>query len=425
MEYLWMSVLMGLVTFLIAVYLFRFKKKSSSDNSEKFRSQLIPTEMNNAVNSPKNELIQIERLPSTVMIEDKALFEIKDKMIIAQISESIPKAAEAMAKTINKKAFADVELYKVIIPSGTSLVDSKQMDGAFRGLFRGQKGIKGHANLVKVDPTKISKAGIVANGAANALSVGSLVVGQYYMTEINSKLETMCKSISQISDFQDREFKSRILSLIARVEKISAFSSEILENNDLRYLKLQTLEDLEGEGIQLLQQVNLTVSDIMNNNPKNEYKVYQLKVEEFGLLAEYQQLLMSLLEEISKLTYLLGKGEISTEMGYSIYFTYLNQTNQVRTNLEKWHDTHAELLGIDMDKNRIAKNGFDRVIAKLPGLVNDNINYRELKPGLVQKVNSQKISHQSSSPDSIDFYNQDVQIIIREGKYYYLKDSMA
>lgn len=89
------------------------------------------------------------------------------------------------------------------------------------------------------------------------------------------------------------------------------------------------------------------------------------------------------------------------------------------------HDTHAELLGIDVDKNRIAKNGFDRVIAKLPGLVNDNINYRELKPGLVQKVNSQKISHQSSSPDSNDFYNQDVQIIIREGKYYYLKDSMA
>lgn len=380
--------------------------------------------MNNAINFKKIELIQIERLPATVMIEDKALFEIKDKMLIARITESIPKAAETIAKTINKKAFSDVELYKVIIPSGTALVDSKEMQGTFRGLFRGKKGIQGHANLVKVDPTKISKVGIVANGAANALSVGSFVVGQYYMTEINSKLETMCKSINQISDFQDREFKSRILSLIVRVGKISNFSSEILDNNDLRYIKLQTLEDLESEGTQLLQQFNLTVSDIINKNSKIDYKVYQIKVEEFGILAEYQKLLMSVLEEISKLTYLLGRGEISTEMSFSIYFTYLEQTNQFSANLEKWHDWQAELLGIDMDKNRIAKKGFDKVIAIMPGLVNDNINYRELKPGLVQKVNIQKISQRTDFPVANDYYKQDVQIIIRQGKYYYLKDSM-
>jgi len=59
------------------------------------------------------------------------------------------------------------------------------MPGAFRGFFRGAKSTKGHANLVKVDPTKINKATKIANIGANVMNVGSLVVGQYYMAEIS------------------------------------------------------------------------------------------------------------------------------------------------------------------------------------------------------------------------------------------------
>lgn len=202
--------------------------------------------------------IPIELLPATTKIEEKSLFEITDGTIIARISETIPAAAETVAKTVTNKALKNVELYKAVIPSGATLSKSKQMEGAMRGFYRGAKGIKGQANLVKVDPTQISKATKLANCVANIINIGSLVVGQYYMSEINSKIEALSKSINKISDFQEREFKSRILSLIALVGKISNFSSEILESDDLRNRKLHTLDDLEREGTQLLQQVNLT-----------------------------------------------------------------------------------------------------------------------------------------------------------------------
>lgn len=173
-----------------------------------------------------NITILIEQLPATTKFDEKNFYEITDAKIIARIAETVPNVAEAVAKTITNKALKDVELYKVVIPSGATLAESKQMEGAVRGFYRGAKGIKGQANLVKVDPTKISKATKVANGVANVMNVGSLVVGQYYMSEINSKIEGLSKRVNKISDFQDREFKSRILSSIVLVGKISINTDE-------------------------------------------------------------------------------------------------------------------------------------------------------------------------------------------------------
>jgi hypothetical protein len=295
------------------------------------------------------------------------------------------------------------------------------MEGAVRGFYRGAKSVKGHANLVKVDPAKVSKVASVANGVANVMNVGSLVVGQYYMTEINSKLEKMNKSIDKISDFQDREFKSRILSLISRLGKISLFSSEIMESNDLCNRKLQTLDDLEGECTQLLQQVNLTIDEETKKNPKPDYKGYQVKVENFIVLFEYQQMLLSVLEEISKLTYLLSKGESSTEMSYSVFNAYLKQSEQIRANLETWHDKQVELLGIDIDKNRKSKTGVEGFFAAIPGLLDDKWNYKELKDGLGKKITAQKTSKQLMLNEPEDIYENDIEIVIKDGKYYYLK----
>ncbi|MDD3137852.1 MAG: topoisomerase IV [Lachnospiraceae bacterium] len=371
-----------------------------------------------------NITIPIEQLPATTKFEEKNLYEITDAKIIARITETVPNVAEAVAKTITNKALKNVELYKAVIPSGATLAESKQMEGAVRGFYRGAKGIKGQANLVKVDPTKISKASKVANGVANVMNVGSLVVGQYYMSEINSKIEDLSKSVNKISDFQDREFKSRILSLIALVGKISNFSSEILESDDLRNRKLHTLDNLEGEGTQLLQQVNLSIDEIIKRNQTTDYSEYQEKVDDFGLLLEYQKILMTILEEISKLTYLLGKGQNSSEMCYSIFKTYQEQSDQIRVALEEWHKKQVQVHGIDIDKNRRNRKGFGGFVASIPGVFYDDLNYRGLEDGLGQKIDAQIAPSQLQINVPEEVYNKDIQIIIKDGKYYYLHDEL-
>lgn len=65
--------------------------------------------------------------------------------------------------------------------------------------YRGTNSIKGHANFVAVEVEKSTKT--LANTAAAAMGVASMVVGQYYMTQINDELGKISDGISQIYDF--------------------------------------------------------------------------------------------------------------------------------------------------------------------------------------------------------------------------------
>lgn len=58
---------------------------------------------------------------------------------------------------------------------------------------------------------------VVANTAVAAMGVASMVVGQYYMTQINAKLDAISDGISEIQNFQDNEYRSRVFSLVAHV----------------------------------------------------------------------------------------------------------------------------------------------------------------------------------------------------------------
>lgn len=401
---------------LIVILIIKLKKNTDSFNKNVAESETSTEFKENRI------IIPIEQLLSTTEIDENKLCEITDDVIIARISRAIPSVPGIIAKTITNNELRKVDLYRVIIPSGETLVRSNEVEGAVRGFSRGAKRIIKQANLMKVNPTKISKASVMANGVENVMNVGSLIVGQYYMSKINSRIEAMSENVSKISDFQDREFKSRILSLIVRVGEISSFSAEILESDTLRNRKLQTLEDSKGEGTQLLQQVNLSIDEIIKENQKADYKVYQTKVNDFGVLLEHQQIIMSVLEEISKLTYLLGKGEISNEMSYSIFNMYLKQSNHIRTALKEWHEKQVEVLGIDIDKNRINKTGIERVVATIPGLVDDNWYYKELESGFGQKINAQKIENRLIPNQPENVYDNDVQIIIKNGKLYYLSE---
>lgn len=426
MDILLVIILIIIITLIVALIIYSRRKANFNskdvlniENSTPITSEALEVECV----QESRITIPIERLLLATEIDEKRLFEITDHTVIARISEAIPAAAEIAAQTITNKVVKNVELYKAVIPSGATLAESKQMEAAMRGFYRGEKGIKGQANLVKVDPTNISKATSVANGVANVINVGSLVVGQYYMSEINSNLKTMNKNIYKISDFQDREFKSRILSLITRVGEISQFSSEIMERDEQRNVKLTTLENLKGIATELLGQVNITITDIAQKNPNPNYQEYQNNVDDFNVLVEYQNILIAILEEISKLTYLLGKGCISSNMSFFLFNKFLEQSVQIRNLLEQWHEKQVESLCIDLDKNRISKTGVEEFFSAIPGLVDDKWKYKELKQGLVQKINTQIKTKPKTLNKPEEVYDEDVQIIIKDGKYYFLHEA--
>jgi hypothetical protein len=209
-----------------------------------------------------NELvIQMEMLPAEAIEDEAKLVEITDSKVLAHVNNLVPGLAQA-GNAINNaeqavQAANGEVLYRAIIPAGAKLTNSQAMEGAVRGIYHGADGIKGHANLVAVEAQK--GTAVVANTAA-AMGVASMVVGQYYMTQINAELGEISDGISQIQDFQDNEYRSRVFSLVAHVKKIADFQTEILENDELRLSKIARLDSLEEECTQLLGQANLTLA---------------------------------------------------------------------------------------------------------------------------------------------------------------------
>ena len=79
------------------------------------------------------------------------------------------------------------------------------------------------------------------------------------MAQIDVRLGKISDEISKVADFQDNEFQSRIISLVAHVKNIADFQVEILENDELRLPKIAQLDSLEEECTKLLGQTNLTL----------------------------------------------------------------------------------------------------------------------------------------------------------------------
>ena len=414
-------IIVGAVLIGAFAFVFVKKKQAAADQS----SHSIASKKASFLAAPETEgeliEIPIAQLPATTVLNENHLSEITDITVVSRLSALVPVAAQTatrQAANSAAKALQGAELVKLDIPF-SQLAKSKDVPGAARAFVRNKSSITKNANVTKVDMTPITKTTAIANGVANVMNIGSLVVGQYYMTEISDKLEKISDGIDKISDFQNREFKSRIISLIARVGKYSTFSAEIIENDETRLRILGVIENLEGDATELLGQVNIVITDIIQKTPSPSYPEYQSKINDFGILVEYQNALIAVLAEISRLAHLLGKGGISSEMSYSLYHKFLEQSARVRGVLEQWHDRQVELLKIDLDKNRKSKNWF----AALPGLVNETWKYQPLAQGLVDKINSQSQTEALSPRPTKDIFEEDVEIIIRDGKYYYLHDA--
>lgn len=374
-----------------------------------------------------NEIvIHLELLPAEAIPDETKLVEITDSKVLAHVNNLVPGLAQAgnAVNNVAQVAKANSEvLYRAIIPAGAKLTDSKAMEGAVRGIYHGADGIKGHANLVAVEAQK--GTAVVANTAAAAMGVASMVVGQYYMTQINAELGVISAGISQIQDFQDNEYRSRVFSLVAHVKKIADFQTEILENDELRLSKISQLDSLEEECTQLLGQANLTLAGFSKKSDL-DYEGYEKALENAQDWFMYQKSLLDVLYKISDLRYTLHLGAVSREQCIALLPTYSKQVSDAQARLTAWHECIAERLGIEMDESRRKRAGFDGVIHFIPGLFNDDLNFRGIEERTVSMIAAQKTGHDGAHEmNNSELYAEDVQLISKDGKIYYLPVSKA
>ena len=408
------------------IYIKKNKKNRTTPTIEK--TGLTSRDIDLIVSGTKKDelIIPIEMLPAEVIPDENHLVEITDSKVLARVNNLVPGLAQA-GNAVNNAAQAvqanGEVLYRAIIPAGAKLTNSKAMEGAVRGFYRGTDGIQGHANLVAVEAQK--GTAIVANTAAAAMGVASMVVGQYYMTQINAELSEISDSITKVADFQDNEYRSRVFSLVAHVKKIADFQTEILENDELRLSKISQLDSLEEECTQLLGQANLTLAGFAKKTGL-DYEAYEKALGEAQNWFMYQKSLVDVLYKISDLRYALHLGAVSREQCTALLPTYTKQVSDTQERLTSWHVESTKRLGINTEEIRRKRDGFDGVIHFLPGLFNDDLNFRSIKKGTAKMITAQVSGHGDIHlPDESELYGEDVQLIAKNGKVYYLPNTDA
>jgi hypothetical protein len=177
---------------------------------------------------------------------------------------------------------------------------------------------------------------------------------------------------------------------------------------------------LEEECTQLLGQANLTVAGFAKES-ELDYEDYEKALGDAQDWFMYQKSLLDVLYKISDLRYTLHLGAVSREQCSALLPTYSKQVSDTQAHLTAWHEGTAERLGIEMDELRRRRAGFDGVIHRIPGLFNDDLNFRGIEEKTASMITSQKAGHDSfHKMDQSELYAEDVQLISKDGKIYYL-----
>lgn len=384
---------------------------------------------------PHLPAVRFEESAPLTELEESRLVKVEDHTLLARIDSTIPVlfngsmgvASIANLNTALQLHNSTVEsagtIYRAIVPHGAQLSQSHSMEGAVRGIYHDVNGIAGHANLVavdaKVDPAITGTLG-TANAVSAAMNVASMVVGQYYMTEINKHLKQVTKRIDVIADFQAAEYRSKVYALVASVQKYSEFQVELLENDELRLRALSSLDNLEHECAQYLGQANLQLRTLSERRGLS-FDEYEKAIFEADGWFQCQQVLLKVMEEITRLVHALNRGKVSIGYCLSTYQKYAAQSESALYSLRAWHGDQMSQLEFDCSKSRRRRKGIEGFLMGVPGIFNDDFNYNTIDEGTTSAINKQmSAGRQVDASNEVDLYQEDVDLVVKEGSLYYL-----
>lgn len=380
----------------------------------------------------KKEEIEIGKLANIIENNFPTIQIVENKMIIPEernkiIDKDINKAIGIIDNTIPNSAII-----------GKNVKNAKELLNNTKAFFSTSK--NGTENMMKVKGTnevygtqvignKFSKQTkfvgeneIIEKAGRDALvnagfCTASMIVGQYYMNEINNKLEELKDEINIISDLLDSEYQGKLFHIISKMKEIIDNKVEILDNDFSRNKRYDEIIELENDCTKLLGQAN----EMIKNNIKKvdiDYRKYEKTLKEIYKWFLRQQILQTLLLEIGNLRYVLAYGNETSKLSHTQYNNYLEQNNIVNESLEKWHNLISEKLGIDIKEAR--RNGsFFKIRKNTIGKINEEWSYNKIDDKII-KIIERQTNIKKLKPYIYEKQDKIIKIQKYNGEYYNL-----
>lgn len=367
-------------------------------------------------NSQELAEVVVEPISKDVFESNLHLQEIKDPFLVSQIDSVIPSAIRMGSKFVSHKANSET-LYKVILRKGGKLADSKTVRGAKRAFSIGENGITEQANLVEVNPLHEKS---VLNASKDIFNVASLVVGQYYMSQIDSKMETLSNELQDLHSFFENEYRGKVVSLIESVYNSSKFRMEIVSNDELRKQEINNVQSFRKDCLDLLCEAETSIDSILMKKNLN-YQNYLSEIKKLSEWKNYQEILLTALAEINELDFALNLGAKSKECCYGSFEKHRKKQEEGYIESLSWKEEQNKRLGIEMDrKRRKYQTSFAKLLEKPIGAIKQEWTYRPLEEEAVVLLKKQ-----DEKPKEIGFvrdnsFSKDIEIVIKGDKKYYL-----
>lgn len=293
------------------------------------------------------------------------------------------------------------------------------MQGAVHGGYLDINKQTKQANFMPVDTLNASGVNTVANLTASAMNVASMVVGQYYMAQIDDKLGSIQDDISDIKNFINNDRISRIQQLFVNVSVIIKHQDEISTNDAITDKELQKIYDYEEEAGKILAHVNKDISDIIGKDSAKDFTDYKKNTENLDKLLKEQEVLIKVMNQISSLKYILYHGSASTEYCYSRFNIALNQSSVVKEQIKTYQNKETKAIEVDLEKARYRKSYFlDNVVQPVLRVIDDNMNYINLEEALLNKIRKQ-VNNEELQAIELNVYEEDTKLLIQDGKVYF------
>ena len=421
-----MGIFIGIVVLIICIVILVIwanttPNKQINDNQGKAKTAGVS--VYNSENSfPDIQIIENENI---IPVEENKIIKSDIKEAISLIDNYAPNGAmlgnnvKNATQMLNKdKAFfsATKKGTEKMQPVGdTGKVFGSQMEKdklTNRMLYSGQTEFTKEDALIKS-----ARKNALVNAGFNA---ASMIVGQYYMCEINGKLDNIQDNLQRISGYLDKEYQGRLGQIISKMKEITDNIVGILNDDSLRAENRAEIIKLEDECGKLLGQANGFIKDYTANDI-TDYKKYENNIKQIHIWFTRQQILQKLLLELGNLRYILANGKEPSIHSHTQYNNYLMQTNSVNEKLKELHNKYCEKLGISIEEHK-RKAKYYTLRKNTIGKINGEWAYNKLDEN-VENIISNQINAKKFEPYLNNKQNETIKILKYKGEYYNLLDN--
>ena len=124
---------------------------------------------------------------------------------------------------------------------------------------------------------------------------------------------------------------------------------------------------------------------------------------------------------MSELTYVMNMGVVSREHSQELYLKYFKQSEDVQSQLDAWHTNSLSAYYIDLEQNKRKRHGVEGALMTVPAVFNHDLKYKAISESTASMIKKQRDANVGiKQSDNQDLFNEDVKLIAKDGKMYYL-----